>query len=328
MSAVTRPVPELATQTPPDGSWLSAVRDALGRARVRGPMRPTTQVHPCVIGGERHLVYPAGLRAHSPKAFAELERYAQANGFRLKEDQRRGDRPVPADRRTRFLPMLVLGTGLAAPALHAETTSGPAAAPAAGEDIEEIQVLERRESAGRPYLIEAGKRYVAGPYGEVEAILGVASRVQAQGNHHRISTRRMKIPDPGSNQFVDRYDYTFPANCGGGRFSYYQGDGFAALGYYQGRKVILDVLVGGGPFTSPKLWGPYDQVLNDHMRMELMSGSGAQDGMGMLKASYSIGLMPVMAQETAQDYGTAYTEGIASAASCTGGASATVLSQR
>jgi hypothetical protein len=311
----------------------------LGRARLRGAMRYSTTVHPCVIGGERHLVYRHGLRASSPRVYRELAQFAGRNGFKLKEDERRTERPVPAERRNRFVPALVIGTALAS----VTSAQGPAAAevesvvsaePAienvesiasAEAAIEEIEVLGQRQSVGRPYLIEAGKRFVSGPYGEVEAILGVAARVQAQGTKHRMSTRRMTIPDPGARPFVDRYDYTFPAECGGGTFSYYEGDGFAALGYHRGKRVVVDVLVGGGPFSSPKLWGPYDQVLNDNIKMDLMFGNGETDGMGLLKASYSIGMTPVMATEDFAGYGQRYDQAVGRASVCAGAGAPTLV---
>lgn len=73
-------------------------------------------------------------------------------------------------------------------------------------------------------------------------------------------------------------------------------------------KVVLDVLVGGGAFSSPKLWGPYDQLLGDkdNSSMQLMMGDGSKDGMGLLKASYAIGYTAVMAEEDYSTLGYAY----------------------
>lgn len=74
--------------------------------------------------------------------------------------------------------------------------------------------------------------------------------------------------------------------------------------------MILDVLAGGGPFSAPRLWGPYDQVLNANIRMDLMMGDGLKDGMGLLQASYKIGLMPVMRNSTKNYYGELYSRAI------------------
>jgi hypothetical protein len=94
------------------------------------------------------------------------------------------------------------------------------------------------------------------------------------------------------------------------------GEGFDALGYHHGDKVIFDVLVGGGPFSSPKLWGPYDQVLNDNIEMHLMMGNGKKDGMGLLKASYAIGMTPILPDEDFNEYGSVYTSNTTTSMQC------------
>ena len=100
-------------------------------------------------------------------------------------------------------------------------------------------------------------------------------------------------------------------------FTYYEGEGFAALGFHTGKgEVILDVLAGGGPFSAPRLWGAYDQVLNSNIRMKLMFGNGLNDGMGILMASYKIGLMPVMRTNSKNYYGDLYSRAISVANEC------------
>ncbi|MGR8920325.1 MAG: hypothetical protein ACU85V_11950, partial [Gammaproteobacteria bacterium] len=137
------------------------------------------------------------------------------------------------------------------------------------------------------------------------------------GEYHRVRTRGLKMPSEYTDTFIDRYDYTMPGACGGKRFSYYEGEGFAALGFHTDKgRVILDVLAGGGPFSAPRLWGAYDQVLNSNVRMKLMFGDGLKDGMGVLMASYKIGLMPVMRERSKDYYGELYTRAIASASEC------------
>ena len=80
-----------------------------------------------------------------------------------------------------------------------------------------------------------------------------------------------------------------------------------ASGVVQG-VIVLDVLDGAGPFASPMLWGPYDQIVGDKKRstMEMMMGDGSQDGMGLLKSGYAIGYMAIMDDEDYSDLGTAY----------------------
>ena len=50
--------------------------------------------------------------------------------------------------------------------------------------------------------------------------------------------------------------------------------------------------------------------------MDLMFGDGEKDGMGLLKASYKIGLKPVMRTSTKNYYGELYSRAVAIAADC------------
>lgn len=49
---------------------------------------PATVVHPCVINGKPHIVYPRGLKESSPEIFSSLSRHFKKLGYLLKEDQR------------------------------------------------------------------------------------------------------------------------------------------------------------------------------------------------------------------------------------------------
>ena len=140
-----------------------------------------------------------------------------------------------------------------------------------------------------------------------KSILAVAEETKSKGKKKRISTRGIKMPPDYVGRSIYRYQYTFPS---GGKFSYYEGkDGFIGLGFHSDDGVIvLDVLDGAGPFASPMLWGPYDQIVGDKKRstMEMMMGDGSQDGMGLLKSGYAIGYMAIMDDEDYSDLGTAY----------------------
>jgi hypothetical protein len=276
-----------------------------------------TTVHPCFVDGTRTLVHKRGLASGQPGVFQRLKAYALRHGFALLEERRRRELEC-RDERRRLAPVLLFAAGgLVAHATFA--TDGTL-------EVEGETVIPTIEVIGtpaavdeRPYLIEAGKRFVSQPHGEVELILGVAEQVRLNGNLQRVRTRGLQMPSEYVDTFVDRYDYTMPESCGGGSFSYYEGDGFAALGYHADKgKVVLDVLAGGGPYSAPRLWGTYDQVLNSNVRMDLMFGSGLEDGMGVLKASYKIGLMPVLRTSTKNYYGELYARQVALAAACQG----------
>ena len=50
--------------------------------------------------------------------------------------------------------------------------------------------------------------------------------------------------------------------------------------------------------------------------MKLMFGDGLKDGMGVLMASYKIGLMPVMRNSSKNYYGELYSRAVHEAAAC------------
>ncbi|MEM7541923.1 MAG: hypothetical protein AAF384_10115 [Pseudomonadota bacterium] len=297
-------------------SFIQRVNNALRKARIGDPLSYATTLHPCLVDGKRTLVHRRELANEQPDIFSKLVRYAKKHGFRLLAD-RRNQQLACRDERRRLAPVLMFSAGLVA----ASTVSADNQVNGQAVDVvPTIDVVGQTEAESRPYLIQAGKRFVSSPYGEIDLILKVAEKVRDGGEKKRIMTRGMQMPSEFAGSFVDRYDYQMPEECGGQRFSYYEGDGFAALGYRSGRgKIVLDVLAGGGPFTGPRLWGPYDQILNSNTKMQLMFGDGEGDGMGLLKASYKIGLMPVMKTGTKDYYGELYSRAVAEANECRGG---------
>lgn len=294
----------------------------LTRSRFGGES-PVT-VKPCRVGSRRVLIHERGLRENLPAAaYGKLERYARHNGFDLMEERRVRSVEVGVERRRkRPLPLLFLAGGL--------LLSSASAAVQPGEDgpsavMEEITVRAVREKKAhdlyRRYKAVNGKRFVSEPYGETRAILAVAARVKQAGSMTRISTRRISMPHSYGGRILKRYDLRFPRACGGARFSYYEGEGFAALGLRRGERVILDVLAGGGAFSAPRLWGPYDQVLQGRhkARLRLMSGDGKGDGMGLLKASYSVGMMTDMDRGDMRNLGDYYAGTVAATDTCMAG---------
>lgn len=298
---------KFATDMP--ASWSAALA---GAARSK-PMEYLTTVHPCFIDGVRTLVHRRGLQQHSREMFRRLKAYAEHYGFALCEDRRKRELTC-RDERRRMTPILLFAASLLCQGLHAEDGS-------LRDDevtvVPTIEVIGARTTSDRAYLIAAGKRFVSTPYGSLELILGIAAEVRAKGIKHRVRTRGMQMPSEYADSFVDRYDYTLTSECGAQTFSFYEGEGYAALGYHAGHgAVILDVLAGGGPFSAPRLWGPYDQVLNANIRMDLLMGDGLKDGMGLLQASYKIGLMPVMRNSAKNYYGELYSRAVVDAAAC------------
>ncbi len=314
MQASPVSVPEPTTSMRRIANGILSNGSSAGVRAVRGtPLEYLTTVHPCFIDGVRTLVHRRGLKQESLDMFHKLKAYAQRHGFTLLEDRRKRELTC-RDERRRLAPILLFAAGLLSQGLHAEDGG------LRDKDVTlvpTIDVIGERVTSDRAYLIEAGKRFVSKPHGSVELILGIANEVRTKGEKHRVRTRGIQMPNEYTDSFIDRYDYTMPTSCGGETFSFYDGEGFAALGYHAGRgAVILDVLAGGGPFSAPRLWGPYDQVLNANIRMDLMMGDGLKDGMGVLQASYKIGLVPVMRSATKNYYGELYSRAVMDAAEC------------
>lgn len=297
------------------GPLLGRFAAAIARARNTGPLSQLTTVHPCFINGVRTLVHRRGLDRSEPGVFQRLKAYAFSNGFELLEDRRKRELTC-RDERRRLAPLLMFAATLLGDVAMAEDGTLNDGTQAVVPTIEIIGTRTRTDD-GREYLSVGGKRFISEPMGEVEQIMDVAATVRASGEHHRVRTRGLSMPSEYTASFIDRYDYTMPKDCGGQQFSYYEGDGFAALGYHSGKgHVVLDVLAGGGPFSAPRLWGAYDQVLNANIRMDLMFGDGLKDGMGLMMASYKIGLMPVMRSRSKNYYGELYSRAVALAADC------------
>lgn len=311
-SAVSEFKPTRAPRVEADAAlppWPATVTGAM----CDKPLEYLTTVHPCFIDGVRTLVHRRGLKQESLDMFRKLKAYAARHGFALREDRRKRELSC-RDERRRLAPILLFAAGLLSQGVVADESG---LRDQEVSVVPTIDVIGERVTSDRAYLIEAGKRFVSKPHGSVELILGIANEVRAKGEKHRVRTRGIQMPSEYTDSFVDRYDYVLPTGCGAQTFSYYEGDGFAALGYHAGRgAVILDVLAGGGPFSAPRLWGPYDQVLNANIRMDLMMGDGLKDGMGLLQASYKIGLVPVMRTATKNYYGELYSRAVLDAAEC------------
>lgn len=71
-----------------------------------------TLVHPCQIDGKNAIVYEKDLDKKNPSAYVSLKNFARINGIHLKEDQRNSFQPVQTERRSKLLPMMVLGASL------------------------------------------------------------------------------------------------------------------------------------------------------------------------------------------------------------------------
>ena len=158
-------------------SFLKRLSAAVSQVTTCGPLEYMTTLHPCFVNGKRTLGHRRGLKTVQPGVFQRLKQYAVSNGFTLLEDRRKRQLEC-RDERRRMAPVLMFAAGLVSASAVAEdgglNEGGVSVIPT-------IDVVAQREQEQRPYLIEAGKRFVSQPYGEVELILGVAAEVRLHG---------------------------------------------------------------------------------------------------------------------------------------------------
>jgi hypothetical protein len=188
------------------------------------------------------------------------------------------------------------------------------------QTIEEIVVkaVRQRSPYERPYVNVDGKRFFEGPYGDYSYILAIGQELKNRGDMKRIFTRRIAMPHEYASSSLDQYDYPLADDCGIDKFKFYDGGGkFMALGYVEGKKeIIFDVLIGGGPFSAPGIWGPYDQILGKRHKMKLIMGNAAEDGMGNLKSGYAIGLKAALPGYELRENGRAYSDAVEKTGKC------------
>jgi hypothetical protein len=172
--------------------------------------------------------------------------------------------------------------------------------------LEEVVVtaVRQRKVFERDYAAVAGKRIFDGPYGNEKFIIAIGQELKNRGEKKRVFTRGIKMPQSFSSSSLDRYHYPVDDECGIEKFKFYEGGDFRALGYKQGEKeVILDVMTGGGPFSAPGVWGPYDQIMGRRHKMKMIMGDAKSDGMGPIESGYAIGMKAKLPTYELQQYG-------------------------
>ncbi len=292
-------IANLATYQPPRGpsdSWIENVMDSLANNGIKKKLSNAARVHPCIIEGQRVLVYQRGLKQKEPEVFAELIDFAQTNSFALKEDQRDiHQKDIPFERRkAKTTSMVLLAGGLF---LHGAAQAGAIPKNQLDDLINKdyvypmVQVVDESQSKHRSYLAHDGKVSPVTKSNEIENILSIASKVKSQGTMTGVSTHNIKMPEEYIGGFINRYDYQFDNSFYGNNYSYYEGDGFGALAYYNGGNVLVDVLIGNDAQINQIIGGPYDQVLYDNHQMQLFTyRSKKNQQTSFLKATYSMGI--------------------------------------
>jgi hypothetical protein len=185
--------------------------------------------------------------------------------------------------------------------------------------IEEMVITGTREKKDweRKYKNVAGKRVFKGPYGDEKLIIAISQELKNRGEKKRVFTRGISMPQTYTGSSLDYYKYPAEEECGINHFSFYEGPEFTALGYIKGPKeILLDVMTGGGPFSAPGIWGPYDQVVGMRHGMKMIMGDAAKDGLGPIKGGYAIGMQADLESFEMQDFGDQYGDIIKNTGTC------------
>ena len=187
------------------------------------------------------------------------------------------------------------------------------------QTLEEVVVSARREKAvfERDYKSVAGKRVFDGPYGNEKFIIAIGQELKNRGEKKRVFTRGITMPQSYAASSLDRYHYPIADECGIDKFNFYEGGEFLALGYNQGEKeMLLDVMTGGGPFSAPGVWGPYDQIMGKRHKMKMIMGDAKTDGMGLVESGYAIGMKAKLPTYELQQYGDNFSIAIDNTGQC------------
>lgn len=158
-----------------------------------------------------------------------------------------------------------------------------------------------------------GKRFMAHPMGDISVIKQVARITREHGKLNTIRSAGVYVPNKTHNRTLKRYDYDFHFAGDTVSFSYYEGKGFAALGYHKDGKIVLDVLNSKTPFAGPRLWGACDQVINESHDMQVVMGNGKEDMSGLLNTAYYVGAVADIKKAEQEIFADAYIEGLETA---------------
>lgn len=185
--------------------------------------------------------------------------------------------------------------------------------------LEEVVVSARREKQvfERDYKSIGGKRIFDGPYGNQDFIIAIGQELKNRGEKKRVFTRGLKMPQSYSASSLDRYHYPISDDCGIENFQFFEGADFRALGHRQGGKeMLIDVMTGGGPFSAPGVWGPYDQIRGRRHKMKMIMGDAKSDGMGLMESGYAIGMKAKLPTYEMQAYGDKFSIAIDKTGQC------------
>lgn len=241
--------------------WIQMISDALSRFGDGLGGHYSAVVSPCIIKGHPGLIYDRGVTELYPDLFRYLKQFAKANKLRLQENRRIETVEIGEERRDKCLPVMCLGASI----MLKETILG------------KVGIVP-----SSPHILKQDK-----PLKSIEKIIRIAVQVCEKGEQSFVASNEMIIPGRREQkQMLCHYQATLNINNQNRQYHYFEGAGFHALGYVCGEQFVLEVLAGGGPFNSSRLWGPLQRMSKDAVEVHLFMGIGATSGFGILNTSY------------------------------------------
>ncbi len=219
-----------------------------------------TSVQPSIIRSKPSVVYEKNLHESCPILFHFIQNFAYCNDLILVEDRRTDRVEVNWNRRRSWAPMVALGAGMMLQSMQCESAS---------------------LVPSTPHELRSGEAEL-----EADEVIDLSARVRDQGRFTELESNAMLIPVTSNRSLISHYELELEFRGGRRPFSYFEGESFHALGYLSGDQIVLDVLVGGGPFVAPGLWGSVQHMARDPVQLQYMPGSGGNYRFGVFKVTY------------------------------------------
>lgn len=156
-----------------------------------------------------------------------------------------------------------------------------------------------------------------GSYGGEADVLGAVDVVKAIGDSREIGSRAIRLPRNPLHS-ITLFEHDFPEACGGHRFRVYETGGTQILEYVyissDGKAhLIRDYVAGPSPFIQAGLWSAFDHTGDGVPDMRVQF---AKRGTGVVKGTYSEGLVTGLDASSRRVLGTAYDRALHDLRSC------------
>ncbi|MEM7292145.1 MAG: DUF3579 domain-containing protein [Pseudomonadota bacterium] len=241
-------------------SWIQMVSDTIARFDQDPNQRMHSWIQPCVIKAMPSVVHEKNLHESCSTIFHYLQNFAFCNDLKLVEDRRSDRIEVTTDRRQAWAPVVALGAGMM---------------------LQKTQFSANSLVPSTPHELRSGE-----PELDAVSLINLAAKIRTHGEHQSLTSNGMLIPNASDDYLIGHYRNRTTLFNQDRDVSYFEGKSFHAVGYASGDQVVLNVLVGGGPFNAPRLWGPVQRMARDPVQLHYLQGRGGRDGFGIFNVAY------------------------------------------